>query len=176
MLLSLSQCTVRTMEGKKKSVDWNWIFCSFIHSLSASPSDCVEPSTKPPDSDPLQLFLRLRSLLVTNADKDVLSDTSSFRRFKNDSRVIWRISLKPLFSCSSWNILSCSLQPCCSSISMAFLITAAISVIWSTCACNSWKKRMRVRNQWNTLLLDPFYKILSATYMSIIFFFCSFWM
>ena len=46
-----------------------------------------------------QLFLRLRSLLVTKADRDVLSDASSFRRFKKDSRVIWRISLKPLFSC-----------------------------------------------------------------------------
>lgn len=40
------------------------------------------------DLKALQLFLRLRSLLVTNADKDVLSDTSSFLRFKNDSRVI----------------------------------------------------------------------------------------
>lgn len=53
--------------------------------------------------------------------------------------LIWNFILT-----SSWNILSCSLQPCCSSISMAFFITAAISVIWSTWACNSWKKEMGV--------------------------------
>lgn len=41
-----------------------------------------------PTQKATQLFLRLRSLLVTNADKDVLSDASSFRRFRKDSRVI----------------------------------------------------------------------------------------
>lgn len=51
------------------------------------------------DFQSLQLFLRLRSLLVTNPDRDVLSDASSFLRFRNDSLVICRISLKPLFSC-----------------------------------------------------------------------------
>lgn len=72
------------------------IFPSFIHFSRPVPGIMW---SRIRSSQPLQLFLRLRSLVVTSADKDVLSDTSSFLRFRNDSRVIWRISLKPLFSC-----------------------------------------------------------------------------